>query len=439
MPLLSLNLDVLLMIFGSLSDLDDPISLANTCRRLLSIFQNNKRHIGWSIMHCSEYHKYDAALYQLLNYMHNNETDVTLKTPLSHGTRSPPSHILEDYSKFYLDYSEINKDLYYKRVILWWNKSKALHDIYIKNDVYMATLSFNSEYVTFERGYWTALSLYNQAKIPDEFASSLPKGERLRHISKGRFYRAVIGRFIDAKALQFSRLFPDYEKSGQWEDNIAATWSNHLRSFREALEMLEIVDFAYFLLSNILKVGRIPEEPDIPEPLFHWAIAIEQLQSALTPFDILALLTCPLQLSESRYLSELYRDRSRPGMCKAEDDVAHKLKLEKSSTQWSLYRASHWRVAIRGRCFSDSFDEKRIAHDIRQFELDDQYRRPEGARGAWEVQPGLRYWWEDLYHSSNHEDAALSISFPEAWVIEGGSSQAEIFATLNAFKEYHVV
>ncbi|KAE8554693.1 hypothetical protein EYB25_003234 [Talaromyces marneffei] len=328
MPLLSLNLDVLLMIFGSLSDLDDPISLANTCRRLLSIFQNNKRHIGWSIMHCSEYHKYDAALYQLLNYMHNNETDVTLKTPLSHGTRSPPSHILEDYSKFYLDYSEINKDLYYKRVILWWNKSKALHDIYIKNDVYMATLSFNSE---------------------------------------------------------------------------------------------------------------IPEEPDIPEPLFHWAIAIEQLQSALTPFDILALLTCPLQLSESRYLSELYRDRSRPGMCKAEDDVAHKLKLEKSSTQWSLYRASHWRVAIRGRCFSDSFDEKRIAHDIRQFELDDQYRRPEGARGAWEVQPGLRYWWEDLYHSSNHEDAALSISFPEAWVIEGGSSQAEIFATLNAFKEYHVV
>lgn len=370
--------------------------------------------------------------------MHDDETDITLKLPLSHETRSPPSHILEDYSKLYLDYSEINKDLYYKRVILWWNKSKALRDIYIKNDAYMATLSFNSEYVTFERGYWTALSLYNQGEIPDELASSLPKGERLRHISKGRFYCAVIGRFLDAKAHQFSHLFPDYEKSGQWQDSIAATQSNHpLRSFRESLEMLEIVDFTYFLLSNILKVGMIPEEPDIPVPLFHWAIAIENLQSVMTPFDILALLTCPLQLSESRYLSALYRENTRLGMCYAEDDVAHKLKLEKSSTQWSLYRGSRWRVAVRGRCFSDSFDEKRIAHDIRQFDMDDQHRRPEG---AWDIRPGLKYWWEDLYHSSNHEeDAALSISFPEAWVIEGGSSQAEVFATLNAFKEYHAV
>lgn len=101
-------------------------------------------------------------------------------------------------------------------------------------------------------------------------ALSLPKGERLRHISKGRFYRAVIGRFLDAKAHQFSHLFPDYEKSGQWQDSIAATWSNHpLRSFQESLEMLEIVDFTYFLLSNILKVGIIPEEPDIPVLLFH--------------------------------------------------------------------------------------------------------------------------------------------------------------------------
>jgi hypothetical protein len=153
--------------------------------------------------------------------------------------------------------TEINKGLYYERVILWWNKSKALHDIYIKNDAYMATLSFNdSEDITWDRQYWTALSLYNQAKIPDEFASSLPKGERLCPISKGRFYRAVISRFLDAKTLQFSRLFPDYEKSEQWQGSIAATWSNHhLRSFRELLEMLEMFDFLYFLLSNILKVG----------------------------------------------------------------------------------------------------------------------------------------------------------------------------------------
>jgi hypothetical protein len=121
-------------------------------------------------------------------------------------------------------------------------------------------------------------------------------------------------------------------------------------------------------------------------------------------------------------------------MCEAEDDVAHKLKLEKSSIQWRLYRGFRWRVAVRGRCFSDSFDEERVAHDIRQFELDEQYRRrPE------RDQPELRYWWQDLYQSSNHEEnATLSVSFPKTWVIEGGSSQGEGFAILNAFEEYHV-
>lgn len=371
--------------------------------------------------------------------MHGDETDVTLKPPLRQmDTRGPPSHIVEDYSKFILDCSEINKDLYYKRVISWRTKSKALHDIYIKDDAYMATLSFlDSEDIDGDGQlkYWTVLSLYGQSRIPDEFASSLPKGKRLRPISKGRLYRAVIGRFLDAKALQFSHLFPDYEESGQWQDSIAATWSNHhLRSFRESLEILEIFDFTYFLLSNALRVDMILEiEIDIPVPIFHWAVAIENLQSALTPFDILSLLACPSILSESPYLSGPLNQEKLPGMREAEDDVAHKLELENSSKQWRLYRGFRWRVAVRGQCFSDLFDEERVTDDIRQFELDQQYRRPQ------RDEPELRYWWQDLDPSSNHEEnVALSVSFPESWISEDGSSQAEGFVILNTFEEYHV-
>lgn len=58
-----------------------------------------------------------------------------------------------------------------------------------------------------------ALSLYNQEKIPNELTSSLPKEERLRHILKDRFYYAVIGWFLNAKAHQFSHIFLDYKKS----------------------------------------------------------------------------------------------------------------------------------------------------------------------------------------------------------------------------------
>jgi hypothetical protein len=351
--------------------------------------------------------------------MHGHETDVTLKlSSLSQHTPEPPSQIRDDYSEFRLNWSQIDKDLYFERVIVWWNKTKSLHDFYINDNAYMATLSFRADgYIAWGdyHWYWIALSLHNQSKIPDELVSPLPKEERFRPISKGRFYRAVIGRFLDTKAVQFSHLFPDYENLQNWQDDIAAIWSNHhLRTFRESLEVLDIFDFTLHLLSNLLNIDRIQElSNEHPGFLYQWFTAIERLQTVLTPFDILHLLARPLQIAESPYLVELIRQYNSLGQNEVENDVANKLELEQYEN-WELYRGLYWRVAVRGRCFSESFDEKRIAQDIQQFHLDDQYR--------WSDQIELRYWWQDLYVSNKHvENAALSVPVPRAWL------NAEIF------------
>lgn len=141
--------------------------------------------------------------------MHGSETDVTLKLPLKQETRDPPAHIREDYSKSHLDYSQLNRDLYFERVILWWAQTKSLHDRYVNSPNYMAAPSFRDD-LDFEDDdqlrYCIALYLYNQSALPDELVFTL-RYEKRPPVSKKRFYRAIIGRFLDAKAYCISSYF----------------------------------------------------------------------------------------------------------------------------------------------------------------------------------------------------------------------------------------
>lgn len=172
----------------------------------------------------SEYHKYDAPLYQLLNYMHGSATDVTLKSPSKQETRDPPAHMRDDYSQSYLDldHSQLNRDLYFDRFILWWAQTRSLYDIYVNNPTYMAAPSFRHDLI-FEDDdqlhYCIALYLYNRSRLPDELVST-SRCEKRPLVSKNRFYRAITGLFLDAKARQFVLLFPEYPGRLEWKKDI---------------------------------------------------------------------------------------------------------------------------------------------------------------------------------------------------------------------------
>jgi hypothetical protein len=299
--------------------------------------------------------------------MHGDETDVTFNAPvMPKDKQNPPSHIVEDYCKARFNSSEINKGLYYERVTLWWKKSKALRDIYIDNEAYMAAPSFQESGLLTDgvsHQYCLSIFLHDFSNV-----SSVKHGEKVLPISKARFYRAVIGRFLDIKVLQFWQLFQDYEGSEQWFDRITATLSNHhLRSFRESLEMLEILDFTYFLIAKQVKLERLSVEPENgPMDLHSWGRLIELLHFNLTPFDIFASIEVQPTLN---VLLQHFVGVEFVGMRTYEQDVAHKVKIEASSPQLILYRESDWRRAVRGQCFSDLFDEERVAKDIRQFQF----------------------------------------------------------------------
>lgn len=134
--------------------------------------------------------------------MHGDETNVTFNSPLMPKDRqNPPRHIVEDYCKALFNSSEINKDLYYERVTLWWKKSKALRNIYIDNEAFMAAPSFQESGLLTDgvsHQYWVSIFLHNFSNV-----SSVKYEEKQLPISKARFYRAVIGRFLDIKLLQF--------------------------------------------------------------------------------------------------------------------------------------------------------------------------------------------------------------------------------------------
>lgn len=102
--ILSVPTELLLMIFGNLSNIEKHLRLARTCRKLYSFFKSYETDlwlatiVSWTraairqeqnanlTKHTSECHKYDLPLCYLIDAMHGGE-DITLKLPPSTSLR----------------------------------------------------------------------------------------------------------------------------------------------------------------------------------------------------------------------------------------------------------------------------------------------------------------------------------------------------------------
>jgi hypothetical protein len=216
--------------------------------------------------------------------------------------------------------------------------------------------------------------------------------------SKRRFYRAVMGLFLDTKALQFAKFCRVHEKSDQLTENVRYMWSrNPQRTLEESFEMLEAFDFiSNFMLLHILNTPdtllkwmsilqdaglgeaaeQFVEDPD--ETILHiWTSLLTRLQPYLTPFDILSLFTKDeLDHDILRYFAALLafvdHEGEPPGMNDRENDVSRKLErdFDVASDAWKLYRHHGWRCGIRGEIFHEHHNFEKIASHIVQFQHD---------------------------------------------------------------------
>lgn len=232
----------------------------------------------------------------------------------------------------------------------------------------------------------------------------------LRALSKRRFYRAVMKRFLDTKMLQFATFRESLHTYNLFE-NIRRMWSENLnRTLEESLEALELFDFtSNFMLLHILEepgtlsgwmvdsdiVARSHFELDGEDSLlYNWMSLLPRLQPYLTPFDILfAWRKDKLNHEILNFFASLLAasEHEPPGVEEIESNVSCVLEHVYPAVNhgWGAYRYHGWRYGARGRIFNEHVIVDKIADDIIQFKHDG------------------RYWWELMTQEENGQSRPI--------------------------------
>lgn len=149
-------------------------------------------------------------------------------------------------------------DRHLENILDWWRQTSWLRDIYLKNfKMYLSVLSFvDSDSLTSEQQQHYALALYFDRKCAITGKIYQSHSDQTFHaVSKGKFYRAVMARFLDTKMLQFATLCQDLESLDWLTTTTSKMWSdNPNRTLEESFQILEAFDFiSNFMLLHILK------------------------------------------------------------------------------------------------------------------------------------------------------------------------------------------
>lgn len=439
--ILSLSTELLLLIYENLSNLDEPSYLAITCKRLYSVFKGHQNQIAWSIIvclvsypdssyidrilnmhqHSSKYHKYDVPLCYLADTMQSQDEDVTSEDP------SLSNHCLDYDSIFSVTSKSVETmDLYLRRIRLWWEQANELRCRFIHDmNQYRHALSYQSiEHLPLEERQKYQVACYGDCNYQvgtDRFP--LSENSEGNTVSQERFYRAVMARVLDTKALQLLAMAPKSDESdvaGSLYKKIIKTWCrNPGCSLQESLDQLEIFDYtSNFLLLKafnmpldhlaLLDNDRKSDIMDTHETFFdNWMSFHIRLQSFLTPFDILSLLTHGTGKhiegkNTSDYLLKFLmsnRVDDHESLARVSDiEEAVSLRLSPATSKaWKDFRSHQWRSTARGRVFNDAFD---ISDKIVHYEQD------------------VHLWWKYLSRvESDSDHYFLSIGVPQEWFV----------------------
>ncbi|KAL2841290.1 hypothetical protein BJX68DRAFT_173037 [Aspergillus pseudodeflectus] len=393
--ILSLPVELRLLIFEILHDLDDAVCLAKTCTVFRNLYCLHKPQLLWSIIRNSDHHKYDAALCRLHDLMHGTECDTTLKPPIE---QLPiPRWMFRDYSSLTFDVQQQalegkQAERHLQRILRWWQQATWIRNFYLNNiDMYCSTLAFvdfQSIPVEQRQKYGLALHFDQRVQLTGTFYSAPRSNLSDDMVSKPRLYRAAMGRFLDTKAAQLAK-FCEPTTSEQLFRNVRERWSyNPNRTLEESLEVLEAFDIvSNFMLLHILKdpdtilrwADTFNDEEEMaqnftPDPndtiLINWMYVMKRLQSYLTPFDILSLASEKGEISQDtlRYFAMLLEQPhgEPPGMGDVENDVFRKLKdeFQVDSHCWILYRRHNWIHNLRSKMFREDLCVAKIASSI---------------------------------------------------------------------------
>lgn len=363
--------DLLLLIFQNLPTLDEPLSLAITCKLLYKIFKLYERKIAWSLICSRPHHILDVRLCYLADALHGEVEDITLHIP----------SVLDGF----LDYDSIFAatvesgpiiDRYLRRICLWWKQAGQLRSNFTSHiNEYQDALFDDNSYHQPEESYVMACSTDCKPHI----CRHLPLSNRNESntVSQEKFYRAVIACTFETKVIQlFAISFElEDEMNPALARRIYADWFEcSTYTLQEFFENSEIFDYtSNYLLQNIF--NSPPEYQEWENGILglgdhrnllldNWMDFHRCYQKILTPFDILALFIYGMRSDEMRKKSSLYLknflsmssvlDLPREFLHVERDMLRNPSKPMSEASVQRLFH--HWWCATRVRIFSNDFE-----------------------------------------------------------------------------------
>ncbi|KNG89005.1 hypothetical protein ANOM_002395 [Aspergillus nomiae NRRL 13137] len=262
MSILSLPVEVLLLIYQCLNDIDDALHLARTCKRLYTIFDSplSRVNIFRCIIQSQDQHQYDTKLTIVQSC--NPAYCLSPNSTTGHAqTASKPGPEVLHQALFAAHPQQLSDEQVWGIVCRWHGmrslfslySDTAIHDIYMNN----WTPWWHSQTPT----------LLGNDPLPQLSGRTIHDTSNQKRILYHRFYQALTSHWLSIECLALAKatVYPTPESRNEWHEIIYAQWcgQNNL-SLREKLDILLVSLFVWeFLARKIFET--IPLTPRLQE------------------------------------------------------------------------------------------------------------------------------------------------------------------------------
>ncbi|PYH75174.1 uncharacterized protein BO88DRAFT_440426 [Aspergillus vadensis CBS 113365] len=291
MSIQNISVELIILVFQSLNNIDDCLSFSHTCKQFHGVFQRFQIVIFKSVIINAKHHEHDIELGLLQDiYERHNLREIFLE----------PETTYDEVEKPVVPQINVNQVI---EVVVRWHAMKILYDLYRSS-------SIHSHYVRANTVIHPAMDdrLYDCATEeampePKDFNCTLDYGHRYAEYS--RFYHALTAHWVLIEKIWLAKM-THYKMSSTRNDRYNQLWQlwadNPDRSLREKLDLIEVVEFIWGYLGRNIFKGRFAQlsdwvpQADLAQFTEHetsdsaWASFIARVTQELRPPHIIELL-----------------------------------------------------------------------------------------------------------------------------------------------------
>ncbi|OGM50740.1 hypothetical protein ABOM_000706 [Aspergillus bombycis] len=248
MPILDLPVEVLLLIYQSLNDIDDALHLARTCEQLYTIFDSpsSRVNIFRCIIQSQNQHQFDTKLtiVQSCNQTYYSSLDSTTSPA---PTAARPSPEVLNQGLFPAHPHQLSDEQVWG-IVCRWHGTRSLFSLYsdtIIHNIYM------NDWVP----WWHTQTpvLLGNDPLPQLSGRTIHSTSDQKRILYHRFYQALTSHWLSIECLTLAKatVYPTPESRNEWHAIIYAQWcSRNHPPLRDRLDILQVTVFVWEFLAR---------------------------------------------------------------------------------------------------------------------------------------------------------------------------------------------